>query len=66
MTINDVYEAINKLDCNKSCGADDIYAEHLKKSYIRLRFLGGPVENVRERTIISRSPVQFAGPISKK
>ena len=30
VTINDVRDAVNKLDCNKSCGADDIYAEHLK------------------------------------
>ena len=30
VTINDIQDAINKLDCNKSCGADDIYAEHLK------------------------------------
>ena len=32
VTIKDVSEAVNKLDCNKSCGADSIYAEHLKYS----------------------------------
>ena len=30
VTMNDIQDAINKLDCNKSCGNDDIYAEHLK------------------------------------
>ena len=30
VSTNDVQEAIKKLDCNKSCGSDQIYAEHLK------------------------------------
>ena len=30
VSTNDVKEAIKKLDCNKSCGSDQIYAEHQK------------------------------------
>ena len=30
VTICDIQDAIKKLDCNKSCGSDQIYAEHLK------------------------------------
>ena len=30
VTIENISEAVNKLDNNKSCGADSIYAEHLK------------------------------------
>ena len=33
---NDVEEAIKGLNCNKSWGVDDIYAEHLKYSSKRL------------------------------
>ena len=32
VTIENISEAVNKLDNNKSCGADSIYAEHLKYS----------------------------------
>ena len=30
VTVCDIQDAIKKLDCNKSCGSDQIYAEHLK------------------------------------
>ena len=30
VTVKEVHEAVKKLDNNKSCGADSIYAEHLK------------------------------------
>ena len=36
---NEVYEAIKKLDKNKSCGADSIYAEHLKYASEKLYIL---------------------------
>ena len=32
VTIENISEAVNKLDNNKSCGTDSIYAEHLKYS----------------------------------
>ena len=36
ITAANVYDAIKKLGCNKSCGADNIYAEHLKYSSAKL------------------------------
>ena len=40
VSVDNIYEAVQKLDNNKSCGADGIYAEHLKycseKIYILL------------------------------
>ena len=35
----EVQDAINQLDCNKACGLDQIYAEHLKFSDSRLYYL---------------------------
>ena len=32
VTLNEISDAVKKLDRNKSCGADSIYAEHLKYS----------------------------------
>lgn len=32
----EIRDAISKLDCNKTCGADDIYAEHLKYASSRV------------------------------
>ena len=36
VTIDDVIDAIKKLDMNKSCGADNVYAEHLKYASNRI------------------------------
>ena len=36
VSIKDIQEAIKKLDCNKSCGSDQIYAEHLKHASDKL------------------------------
>ena len=36
VNINELIDAIKKLDMNKSCGADNIYAEHLKYASERL------------------------------
>ena len=36
VSTDDVIEAIKKLDNNKSCGSDNIYAEHLKNAFERL------------------------------
>ena len=39
VTADDITQAINKLDDNKSCGLDGIYAEHLKNSSLRISSL---------------------------
>ena len=36
VTITDIQDAIKKLDSNKSCGSDQIYAEHLKNANKKL------------------------------
>ena len=36
VTVDDIINAINKLDNNKSCGSDEIYAEHIKHSSEKL------------------------------
>ena len=36
VTVEEIRQAINKLDLNKTCGADQIYAEHLKYSSDRI------------------------------
>ena len=36
VTVNDIQNAINRLDNNKTCGSDEIYAEHLKYSSEKL------------------------------
>ena len=39
VTMNEIKNAINKLDNNKACGLDEIYAEHLKNSSDKLSLL---------------------------
>ena len=36
MTTGEVIDAINKLELNKSCGKDNIHAEHIKNAHERL------------------------------
>ena len=36
VTVNNVYNAVKKLACNKACAADNIYAEHIKYSSAKI------------------------------